>query len=426
MTQKLPLSASTALIFGAALLSTPALAQTAQTVTPPPVVPTVSQPAPAAPPAATQAPVVRIAPSAPVVQAIPEPTPEATAAAEAAPAPATRRAPARAERTAPARAQTRAVTPTASDPAPVTEAPVPTEMTPTVAAAPEPVAPIEPPVEVVPPAETAPTGGAIWPWLLGGVALVIAALAFVLMRRRRTEYDEPADEYIYEDATAEAPVVTPVAAPIAAERPRHEPEVASRVLPVDEVEIAHPLVSAESATVAAADADDVAGMAAGTAPVSQRPWLELGIRPVRAGVSAEEALVEIELIVGNAGDMAAQDVRISTFMIPGGQSASEMEQMLIERAGESAVPAVTIEPGEGKTVDATLAAPKAELTAQGDSFSPVVVADARYRLPDGSEGRTSASFRIGVTDGDGAAEPIALRGMYDNVVAELEGAPARV
>ena len=428
MKQKLTLSASTALIFGAALLSTPAFAQAGQTVTPPPVVPTVPQSEVVTPP-----PAVRIAPPAPVVQPIPE-----TTEAEAAPAePVTRRVPARAARPAATRAAARSAAPieAAPAPAPVTDEPAPpvAEVAPAeVAAAPEPIAP--PVEEVTPPAEAQPAGGAIWPWLLGGVVLAIAAIAFLLMRRR-TEYDDVAEEYEYDATTAEAPVVDPVlaAAPgIAAERPtpRHEPEIAPRMAaPVDsDVEITQPIVTAEDATVAKADAEDVADMAAGSAPVSHRPWLELGMRPVRAGTSADEALVEIELIVGNAGDMIAEDVRISTFMIAGSHSPSEMEQMLIDHAGDTAVPAVTIKPGEGKTVDATLAAPRAEVQAQGESFSPVIVADARYRLPDGSEGRTSASFRIGVSDDGGPSEPIMLgrSGMFDNVVAELEGAPARV
>ena len=37
---------------------------------------------------------------------------------------------------------------------------------------------------------------------------------------------------------------------------------------------------------------------------------------------------------------------------------------------------------------------------EGDAVLPVVVADARYLLPDGSEGRTSATFAVGVPDGE--------------------------
>ena len=59
---------------------------------------------------------------------------------------------------------------------------------------------------------------------------------------------------------------------------------------------------------------------------------------------------------------------------------------------------------------------------------PVVVADARYRLPDGGEGRTSASFAVGVPDGEelahfGIDNP---SGLHEDVVARPLGEPERV
>ncbi len=100
--------------------------------------------------------------------------------------------------------------------------------------------------------------------------------------------------------------------------------------------------------------------------------------------------------------------------------------MLVER-GEDGVPPVTIEPGEGTRVDATLALSKAGLIeSTNGSILPIVVADARYTLPDGSEGRTSASFAIGVSEeGTPAMSPIQLneRGMHDEVEARLHGVP---
>ncbi len=56
------------------------------------------------------------------------------------------------------------------------------------------------------------------------------------------------------------------------------------------------------------------------------------MRPVRAGSSADDALVEIELTVGNSGSVAAHDVRISTFMFASeAASQSEMDRLLLER-----------------------------------------------------------------------------------------------
>ncbi|MBC7987364.1 MAG: hypothetical protein H7X93_11970, partial [Sphingomonadaceae bacterium] len=63
----------------------------------------------------------------------------------------------------------------------------------------------------------------------------------------------------------------------------------------------------------------------------------------------------------------------------------------------------------------------------GAGALPVVVADARYRLPDGSEGRTAASFAVGVPHGEhldgfapGAAE------MREDIEARLDQVLERV
>lgn len=397
-----PLAPRAALLLGAALLSTPAFAQE---VAPPPVVTTQSAPAPAPAPAP-----VTFAPAAPVVQTAPEPAPaRPVARAPARPAAVRQR-----QRPAPVEAQAPAPPPEAAAPAPFVE---------------EPAAQAAPPPEIVsepappPVVETAatpaePAARPIWPWLLVGALLIAGVAAALLFRRRSATADA------YDDDRAEAPVAAPAAA---APKPRREP-----------APLAAPAMAAPPAAAAAldgegrptgaistdahaskADADDLAGVSDTRAPVSKRPWLELAMRPVRAGTSADEALVEIELIVGNSGDTSAEDVRISTFMFAGDATQGEMDAMLT--GGTPSVPPQTIKPGEGTRVDATLAVHKAALH---ESFSPVVVADARYRLPDGSEGRTSASFRVGIDEGD-HIDPIAFDRpeMYDNVAAELHGKP---
>ena len=124
----------------------------------------------------------------------------------------------------------------------------------------------------------------------------------------------------------------------------------------------------------------------------------------------------------NAGDQAARDVRISTFMLADADDG-EMERLLTGHRGDTAVPPVTIAPGDGTRVDAHLAVPKGEL---GHTFNPVVVAEARYTLPDGREGRTSAAFKIGRSAPDltgvgaiGASRPHVV----EDVEAELLGVP---
>jgi hypothetical protein len=271
-------------------------------------------------------------------------------------------------------------------PAPVAVVPVPVDTLPPVATAPLPppvaqapppeVLPETPPAPVATAVETEDSRDSLLPWLLGGL-LLLGALAFFALRGRRRALVH--DEQVYEPAPA--PVVAPVAA-------------APIVTPVE------------------------------TAVPAGRPEIELAMRPRRAGVSGDDARVEFELTVGNTGPVAAENVRISTWMLAAG--SSEAESALIVPRDHADAPAVTIGAGESRTMEASVALPTAQV--EGDAVLPVVVADARYRLPDGSEGRTSASFAVGVPDGEelahfGIDNP---SGLHEGVVARPLGEPERV
>jgi hypothetical protein len=383
------------LIAAAALPFTPLLAQDTQPV--PPAQPTDTVPPPAAP---APAPVDTTPAPAPVVVAPPPvataPPPAAAApplAVSTAPAstPARRAATARAApvRAAPARtaarAQPRASAPASAraaraapaepvNPAPVeATAPPSTASTANAAPAPAPIA-APPPVAANPaPVQHARTGS-ILPWLLAALA-AIGAIAFLLTRRRRARMTEDEAE------GAPAPVVE---------------TVAPGAIPL------------------------AASPAAGAA----RPWIELLMRPVRAGVEDKDAVVQFELTVDNRGSAPAKDVRISTWMVAAG-SETEGERALIERpAGTESAP-VTIDSGDTKTIERAVALPTAGM--EEDSVLPVVMAEARYRLPDGSEGRTSASFEVGVPDGKDFAH-FAIdnpSGLHEDVEARMHREPER-
>jgi hypothetical protein len=365
--------AAALLLAAAALPMTPSIAQE--------TAPPAEEPAAEAPPpdATTSIP--------PPAQITPAPETPVTEAEAAAPEPAA---------TAPARTTTRRTTRTTTTrapaavaaPAPVAVIPVPVQTLPpatTTTPLPPPVAQT-PPLEVLPETPPAPVAtvqtedsrDSILPWLLAGLLLIGALAFFALRSRRRTAvYDEVRDE-VFEPA----PVA---AAPVAAAAPIVTPAAA---IPVG------------------------------------RPELELEMRPVRAGVSGDDARVEFELTVGNRGPVAAEDVRISTWMLAAG--SSEAESALIVPRDHADTPPVTIGAGEARTMQASVALPTAEV--DGDAVLPVVVADARYRLPDGSEGRTSASFAVGVPDGEelahfGIDNP---SGLHDDVVARPLGEPERV
>ena len=102
-----------------------------------------------------------------------------------------------------------------------------------------------------------------------------------------------------------------------------------------------------------------------------------------------------------------------------------MENALIEPPAGATMSDTRIAAGDGAKVDATISLPRERL--RGDVL-PVVVADARYRMPGGGEGRTSARFAVGLPSGDGLA-PFAVtlgEGLRDDVEARLEGEPEHV
>jgi hypothetical protein len=376
-TSPTPLARAAALLLAAAALPlTPAIAQDsappAEETAPPDATTSIPPPEATTPVQATET--VSPDPATEAETAAPAPRPRAPAATTT-------------RRTTTTRTTTRAPA-TVIVPAPVGVAPVPVpvDTLPPVATAPLPppvaqtppleVLPETPPAPVATTVETRDSRDSFLPWLLGGLVL-LGALAFFALRRRRPSVVH--DERVYEPAPA--PTVAPVAA-------------APIVTPVDR------------------------------AVPAGRPELDLTMRPVRAGVSGDDARVEFELTVGNSGAVAAENVRISTRMLAAG--SSEAESALIVPRDHADTPPVTIGAGESRTMEASVALPTAEV--HGDSVLPVVVADARYRLPDGSEGRTSASFAVGVPDGEslahfGIENP---SGLHEGVVARPLREPQRV
>jgi hypothetical protein len=165
--------------------------------------------------------------------------------------------------------------------------------------------------------------------------------------------------------------------------------------------------------------------AAAHSPETGRPWLDLQMRPVRAGVGEDAARVEFELGIENNGSAPARDVRVLAWLLAGNSPrASEMESMLIERGDAPQLFETTLPPGDGRSVETAVALPRAEL---GDAILPVVHAEARYTLPDGSEGRTAASFAVSVPMGEELAvfDVENPSGLHEGVEARLYGEPRR-
>jgi MYXO-CTERM domain-containing protein len=418
-----PLRPATAALFAALAFSTaPVFAQT--TAAPAPA-PTISAP----PPTIT-------APPAPVTVAPPV---AATPAPRATPAPQARTTTPRARPAAPARTANRAPAPRVAAPAPAPAAtPAPTPAPAPIAEAPAPVvaeAPAAPPptVEPAPPAEQPAARTSMLPFIIGAAALLILALGFLALRRRRRTDD------VYEDAVYEETYEQPAVVEQAPAAPYAEPALAGAPFAPEPTFIRTPVAetaddtsdvvsaaSIEEVEVVGSDAADIEALAADSEPVAGRPWIEFLMRPVRAGTSKDNAIVEFELTVGNTGSVSARDVRISTWVVAAGEG-SEMERSLIEPSADATHNTVDIAAGDGARVEAKIAMAKGGLD---QPVLPVVVADARYTLPDGSEGRTHASFAVGVPEEDGSElQPFRVdgsSGLRENVEARLYGEPERV
>lgn len=461
-----------AVLLAAAALPSTALAQ--ETVTPPTVpAPSQQAPAPAPVPAPTQTGEsrTRIAPG--VLEQAEQEAQERAAARRAERAEAKAQArPARqtraAERSAPVRAETPATQAAPAPAAPVESEPVaPAAATPEAVTPPAEVAPapVEPPATTTTePATTepAPVNGGSSMWLiLAALGLAAAAIAaFLLLRRRPRDEEVAYDTYRTEPELVAA--VPERAAPVARPEPVREAPVAPAADPVAAAPLfvtqretpplketarkpaakpARPAPQAgeaqpalENAELVTPDSADIDAVLGGARQHDGRPQLELAVRPTQAGMSSRGATVAFELTVANAGDTPAEDVRIGAFMLgANAAAASEIERLLTNPPADHVVPAERIEPGDGKRLNASVTLPREQVDAVaaegGDGFTPVLVADARYRLPDGSEGRTAAAFTIGRVNGGEQLVPIALQddpATYADIEARLHSVPAKV
>jgi hypothetical protein len=454
------------LLAAAALPLAPLFAQDATPVVdiPSPVIqqPTtapVAAPPPAAPVRSpTMAPVVNTEPSG-------NEAPPPRAAAERATPKQTRSA-ARAPDRAPARARTAALAaaPAAEPPEePGLRTPASLESpAPVATAATPPVATETIPVQVLPNEAPAQSWFAsLWPILLGA-ALLFGAIALLLVRRqRRAETFRHRFEEAPVAAEPEPMIDAPVpfeagpaiaAAAIAAgtEPPRTDDAPSFFTRKADRSE--PNMVVTEEPDPAEAGAAAEAGVgplvlehelpppfvrddeelapalaAATTAHTDDsRPDLELQMRPVRAGVKDKDAVVEFELTVDNRGSAPAHDVRVSTWLFPAGAAyATEAERVLIPpRAEEASLREV--DPGQTRSIERTAALPTSRIDE--DSVLPIVAAEARYKLEDGTEARLFKQFAVGVMlEGELAHFDVENpSGLHDNVearpVEELEKA----
>ena len=316
--QPLPHRPAIALLMAAtALPFTPALAQDPPVLNVPPPVMT---PAPA--PVTAPAPPPIMTPPPPVVAPAPSPPAATREAPEEPPAARSTRTTSSTARRAPRPAQPRAeqaARPAAATPAPAPAEPIAAPVTEPVApAAQAPVAqaPIPAPVSEPAPAQDQWNLASLWPWLLAGTLLVIGAI-LLFGRRRRADEDVVHEEYRAEPTFAarepirEAPAAVPepelaylTPAAAAAAAPLAADPVAGTRFDENEVDATPALDKVSVGEPASADVD---ALAAASEPEAGRPWIEFLMRPLRAGTTTDDAVVEFELTVGNTGSVSAKE-----------------------------------------------------------------------------------------------------------------------
>lgn len=129
-----------------------------------------------------------------------------------------------------------------------------------------------------------------------------------------------------------------------------------------------------------------AGETAAAVDLDERPWIRMMLQPVAAESRGEEQTVDYELIIENEGHVPARNVRVSSFLAHGDAASS--------------IPAQTrhvdIGPGASVPLPGRITVP--------EGVDPKIVADARYPLPDGGQGRLAALFGIDLSSPEAAAQ----------------------
>jgi hypothetical protein len=289
-----------------------------------------------------------------------QPAPQQTppAAAQPAPhsaAPATP-APPRPERQAPRRTAPAAPPPgAAAEPARRPAAPPPAATVP--AQPPAQVAPA-PPAQTAPapaPGAAAPAPESRWTWLWIAGAAILALLALLGFRRLSAIRAE------------------------ARRRARREERAAAR-----------------AAEAAAAPEPEPEPEPADAGP---RARLELGFAPDRAVATESETVVHYELVLRNAGDEIARNIRIDTRMFNASARSAVGAFLEAPIHDHSGSPHVTIAPGGELKLGSAIAMPKEEvrgIEVQGRSiFVPIVAINVAYDWGESGAGRTSRSWLVG-------------------------------
>jgi hypothetical protein len=129
-----------------------------------------------------------------------------------------------------------------------------------------------------------------------------------------------------------------------------------------------------------------------------RGWVEIDLVVREIVFDEADALLRIDLIIGNGGTAAARDIALEAVTTNGGESQGAELTTFFERPAAAAVAIVELGPLSDTTLSHELRMPRSAIRAyeaQGRTlFVPVIALNAVYRTASG-EGRTGAAFLVG-------------------------------
>ena len=227
-------------------------------------------------------------------------------------------------------------------------------------------------------ASTLPAGGAVslsndhrlpmWPWLLAGFVLVAGAILLFWRNRQRHAFAGAPDPDLFVAPEPAPAPASPRRPPITARSPSAEPAPASP-------EPRGGLVSSRL-----------------------RPWVELGLQPLRCIVEDHQVTVEFELELFNSGNAPARAVLAEASVFNAGPAQDEEIGAFIAHPVGAGDRLETLPPLQRMHLKTKVVVPHASVQAfevgGRQVFVPLIAFNALYRWS-GGDGQTSASYLLG-------------------------------
>ena len=233
-----------------------------------------------------------------------------------------------------------------------------------------------------------------WPWLLVAV-LAGVGLALVLRQRRRPAlagHDGSGFERVAQEPAA--PVRPAAPGPAPAPAPAAEP-APTPALPQGLVTTRLRPAPAPSPVAPPAPPPPLPG---GVVSSRLRAWIEIDLVVREILFDANEALLRVDLIVGNGGTASARDIALEAVATNAGEEQGAELAAFFARPAAGAVAITELGPLSDTILSHELRMPRSAIRAyeaQGRTlFVPVIALSASYRTAS-SEGRTGAAFLVG-------------------------------